>query len=804
MFARWKRYIPVIILILFSLFLFRNYFLKGLVPFPANLLVSYYEPWKSYPVPEYPNGPPNKAMGFDNVRIYYPLKKVAADLAGKLRPPLWNPYNFTGNVLLATYQSAIFHPLSWLFLIAPQIDAWSIIVLFQPVLAAMAMYVFLSVLGVSRSSRFLGSLAYACSGFFITWWQESYMFTYSSLFLPIALSAIELFLKKPKGAWLALLAASLALSIVSGAFQMTFYVYIFTAIWILYRTWNNEAVWHYLFLFGMAIGVSLLMSAVHLVPSIEAYIYSTRISADIKYIFDDYLLPLSQLVTLIAPDYYGNPATYNHFGHGFYHERLIWLGAVPLILILTQLSKRAATGHQRFFRFAFVGTLSLVLSIPTTWFLLYYLKLPLISTMTPSRIMMLVTFTGAVLAAYGTEEYWKGFSKKTLLLTTGVIALSILAAGAAAYVAHYTDITNFTYKVSLRNLIIPILSLGAILAVCWITRTQARLRTIGYVVLIGILMGNILLFTQKYLYFSERRFVYPEVPVFTALKKIAGYTRFWTYDNGDIEKNFATFYGLFSPEGYDSIIIRRYAEFLAFANSGGASMQPDRANALIHYADHLNEILTNQYRKRTLELLGVRYILHKLVPDRNEHTVQADPKELPRVWEDGTYAIHEYKQALPRALLYSDAEIVPDGQELLTQLFDTETHIATTVFLEEKPDNIILQPERGGSVSIESYAPNMVTLRTDAIGDTILFLSDAYYPGWKAFIDETEVKIYRANYAFRGVAVPKGAHHIEFRFEPMSWKLGIAGSLTGIFLCSLFLIFSSKIESLDLDRKRHS
>ena len=109
MFDRWKRLLPAVIIVLFSLFLFRSYFLKHLVPFPANLLVATYEPWRSYPVPGYPNGPPNKPMGFDNIRIYYPLKTVAINLIKHGQPPLWNPNNFTGNTILGTYQSSTKH-----------------------------------------------------------------------------------------------------------------------------------------------------------------------------------------------------------------------------------------------------------------------------------------------------------------------------------------------------------------------------------------------------------------------------------------------------------------------------------------------------------------------------------------------------------------------------------------------------------------------------------------------------------------------------------------------------------------------
>ncbi len=791
--------LPIVLIILFTILLFRDAVFRGLVPFPANLLVSYYEPWKSYPSPEYPNGPPNKAMGFDNLRIYYPIKKVAVDAVRHFEPPLWNPYNFSGNVLLGTYQSAVFHPLSWLFLILPQIDAWSVVIFLQPILASAAMYCFLTVLGFSVTARVTGALTYGFSGFFLTWWQESYMFTYSSLFHPLTLAAVEMFLKTKRGLWLSLVSLSLAGSIVSGAFQMTFYVFAFTVVWIIHRIWKSPdriKLGASLLLSG---GVSGLLAAVHILPSMEGYRLSTRIATDVKYIFDAYLLPLSRLVTLIAPDYFGNPATYNYFGGGFYHERLVYLGIVPLVFILTQLFRRKfSVRHGRFFQIAFIVSLSLVLSLPTTWFLLYHLKLPLLSTMTPSRMMMIVTFCGAVLSAMALPDYWKGFTQKQLLRVTIVLGFALIAAGAFPVIAHLTDDKNTSWLITVRNLVIPAASLILTVITLWITAANARLRTAGFSLIILIMLGNIFLFSKKYLYFSERRFLYPAVTVFDELKKRSAFDRFWTYENGYVEKNFASYYGIFSPEGYDSIMIRRYAEFLAYANSRGATVLPDRANALIQSTDHLDDILADSYRKRALELLGVRYVIRKLVPDKNRQAVAKDPAALPRVWDDGTYAIHEYRGALPRAFLSTDIRVIPKDRDLLYALFHPDTDIGKTIFLEENPPFGIRSAEATGSAAIVAVTPNRVTVKTAAADEAMLFLSDAYYPGWIAAIDGKKTRVFRADYAFRAVPVPKGIHTVEFRYEPFSWKAGLAGSTIGILGIIGFIARDA------LDRKRRT
>jgi len=63
-----------------------------------------------------------------------------------------------------------------------------------------------------------------------------------------------------------------------------------------------------------------------------------------------------------------------------------------------------------------------------------------------------------------------------------------------------------------------------------------------------------------------------------------------------------------------------------------------------------------------------------------------------------------------------------------------------------------------------------------------LFLSDAYYPGWQAFANGEETKIYRANYAFGAVYLPKGKHQVRFVYTPTGFKLGLAVTIAGLIL----------------------
>ena len=73
---------------------------------------------------------------------------------------------------------------------------------------------------------------------------------------------------------------------------------------------------------------------------------------------------------------------------------------------------------------------------------------------------------------------------------------------------------------------------------------------------------------------------------------------------------------------------------------------------------------------------------------------------------------------------------------------------------------------------IAEYRPNR--LRIDLAGGDrgFLVLLDVWFPGWTCRIDGVEVPVYRANHAFRAVAIPSGAKEAVFTFEPWSYRVG--------------------------------
>jgi uncharacterized membrane protein YfhO len=94
------------------------------------------------------------------------------------------------------------------------------------------------------------------------------------------------------------------------------------------------------------------------------------------------------------------------------------------------------------------------------------------------------------------------------------------------------------------------------------------------------------------------------------------------------------------------------------------------------------------------------------------------------------------------------------------------------------------QPEPGaqGSVQWESRSAETARLRVRADRRALLVLTDNFYPAWQARLDGREVRVHRADHAFRAVSVPAGDHVVEFYYDASPLR---AAALTSVLLLLL-------------------
>jgi hypothetical protein len=122
------------------------------------------------------------------------------------------------------------------------------------------------------------------------------------------------------------------------------------------------------------------------------------------------------------------------------------------------------------------------------------------------------------------------------------------------------------------------------------------------------------------------------------------------------------------------------------------------------------------------------------------------------------------------------SEIIADPVRAYRRMKEDDFDPAKVVVLETAPKaglpaTIADDP---GTAKITRYETSRVTVETDAAADAVLVLADAYFPGWHAYLDGKTAEMVPAYHAFRAVVVPKGPHLVEFRYEPASFRLGMA------------------------------
>ena len=97
-----------------------------------------------------------------------------------------------------------------------------------------------------------------------------------------------------------------------------------------------------------------------------------------------------------------------------------------------------------------------------------------------------------------------------------------------------------------------------------------------------------------------------------------------------------------------------------------------------------------------------------------------------------------------------------------------------------------------GRVNVEFEGAHEIRISVNADKPGFVNLSNVWYPGWLADIDDKPTKIFRANYLFSAVAVPDGTHELRLVYKPSSFYVGAMVSLVSIFGMVLLIIYLSR------------
>jgi hypothetical protein len=191
--------------------------------------------------------------------------------------------------------------------------------------------------------------------------------------------------------------------------------------------------------------------------------------------------------------------------------------------------------------------------------------------------------------------------------------------------------------------------------------------------------------------------------------------------------------------------------------------------------DGNRRFVLNEASSRWLDLLGVKYVV------TTEDIPGFRPPDGFRMVQQGFHRVYLNPGFLPRAFLVGRIVTEDDRERALRRLVSPDFSPRDSVVIErsELPklgNSILGKANPGGSVRILSHSADEIALSVDGLAENVLVLSEIFYPGWRAYVDDRPEEIARVNAIFRGIEVPAGKHHVLFRYEPQSLYFGACTS----------------------------
>lgn len=735
------------IVILFSLIFFHAFIFSQKLPIPSDTIVGLYHPFRDLYAKEYSNGTVYKNFLLtDPVRQQYPWRNLVVESFKNFQLPLWNPYNFSGTPLLANIQSAPFYPPNVLFFFLPFSYAWSVLVIMQPLLAGIFLYLYLRNVKITHEGSILGAISFAFSGFFIAWLEWGTVIQVA-LWLPLLLLSIDkLVINKKHKVFGAIFLFSLISAFFAGHLQIFFYLFLFVWIYFLARWFQYKRNTRILLLFIILNSLFIILTFIQWYPTLQLILQSARNVDQSDWTKVGWFIPWHHLVQFLAPDFFGNPATLNYWSDWNYGEFVGYIGILPLLMAIFALFFRKDKKTLFFGTMVFV---TLFFAFPTPLAKLPFLfSLPFISTAQPTRLLFLIDFSLAVLAAFGVDYFLK--QPKKIFYPLGIIGfffgllwITVLY-GQLLFPA--VSIENFA--TAKRNLLLP---LGIFIGVSMLCFGYSFFPKKAYTIwliwlLIGITAFDLFRFGTKFIPFTSPAYLYPSTTVTQFLQKQTGQFRMMTTDSRIFPPNFSAMYHIQSVDGYDPLYLRHYGELIAASERKKPDISPPFG---------FNRIITpHNFDSKIIDLLNVKYVLS---------LSDIDSPKLKKIFQEGQTRIYENRNVLPRVFFVKETKLVKTKQESINLMLNRNTNLLETAIIELKKDSFLETAKWSlGTARISRYEGNRVIVQTDNAEKGFLVLADMYYPTWHVTIDGKQSDIVRTDYLLRGVIIPRGKHTIVF------------------------------------------
>lgn len=185
------------------------------------------------------------------------------------------------------------------------------------------------------------------------------------------------------------------------------------------------------------------------------------------------------------------------------------------------------------------------------------------------------------------------------------------------------------------------------------------------------------------------------------------------------------------------------------------------------YQDLIDRHMSRGFNGSVLNMLNTKYII--VAPKGSKPQVMPNPGACGNAW-----FVNEIQWANTADDEMNGLNAPQLGDTAIGEgMFDPRKTAVIRSTYKNELGNYALGKDSNATVKLTQYGLDDISFTSNNTQAGLAVFSDIYYnKGWKAYVDEKETPIIRANYVLRAIKVPAGQHKIEFRFRPESFYNG--------------------------------
>ncbi|MBI9049516.1 MAG: YfhO family protein [Anaerolineaceae bacterium] len=714
---------------------------------------------------------------------FYPWREIAFDQIMNGYLPLWNSYNGFGTPLFANYQSALAYPATWIifiFYIVGELQGlvWGhlLVNLLHIMFSAIGILKICEDRGISFTGATISALSFSLStyilarfGFFSMIWTVawfSWVFLYTS-----RLSRSGIVSKN-----VIKLSVTISLMLLAGHAQLSWYILLFCFLYLLFNFRKPVKGWLTMISqFVISNLMAIALSAIQLLPTAALLMHSQRSSAVSSSTAMTYSFWPWHFLNLLNPNLFGHPSVGDYWGYGAFWEDAIYMGLLPALLAIASIILYFRNIEQyklSKIEIIFFWTISFcaiifALGDNITVFPWLYTYIPTFDMFNaPARYMVWFVFSFSILAG-STFDQWRKPEKKVLywvrLGTAGGFAIGI---GAFLMLLSKTPVKptfiEASFQISLLITLVGILYLLNPISENVPANTKA-VKVWGYGVVFLVIVDLLFINFGK----TPVRPVF-EIDSFRSehnsserrvymLESDAYIFRYDTLLNFDDYSNSLTAEELSRSLLSNVNIFQRVISLNNF--------EPMRIATFDEFIEEINQLPT-EHKKKIL----ANHSVNQLLIYNENNSKEVDILSIDALEPIQIYSTYNTASSIGNYL--ENSKQMPCVYLLNAEYKSLDASIQNCEKIDATLSNLIWQ---GNTISF--------TIDTPANG--WILINDNYDTGWKAKIDNKNVKVLLSNGFVKAVHISEGKHEVKLFYLPDSFVFGAIISLVSLILVSI-------------------